>query len=142
GRGMILFCQVDVTGRTAAEPAAETLVHNIFRYVFAWKPAPSRTALYAGARAGREHLESAGIPVESYEVGRLSPDRVLIVGPEGGPRLAPDARALAAWLKDGGNLLAIGLDAQEANAFLPLEVGTRKVEHISAYFEPPGLSSP
>jgi hypothetical protein len=141
GRGMILFCQVDVTGRTAADPAAETLVHNVFRYMFAWKPAPSRTALYAGDRAGQEHLESSGIPVESYEAGKLSPGQVLIVGPGGGPKLAPDARALAAWLKDGGNLLAIGLDEQEAGAFLPFEVRTKKAEHISAYFDAPGLSS-
>ena len=29
GQGLVLFCQLDVTGRTEAEPAADTLVRNI-----------------------------------------------------------------------------------------------------------------
>ena len=29
GRGMIVFCQLDVTGRTDVDPAAETLVQNL-----------------------------------------------------------------------------------------------------------------
>ncbi|MBU1711876.1 MAG: hypothetical protein KKD47_02110, partial [Proteobacteria bacterium] len=33
GKGMILFCQMDVTGRSEKEPAAETLIRNILQYV-------------------------------------------------------------------------------------------------------------
>lgn len=35
----------------------------------------------------------------------------------------------------------IGLDAEEANAFLPFEVRTRRGEHIAAAFEPFGAGS-
>ena len=63
GKGLVLFCQVDVTGRTEQDPAAETLVRNLLRYVAAWKPAPRREAIYVGDPAGKRHLEFAGIPV-------------------------------------------------------------------------------
>ena len=43
GKGMVLFCQMDVTARTESEPAAETLVGNILRYVQTWRPSPRRT---------------------------------------------------------------------------------------------------
>ena len=62
GKGLVLFCQIDVTGRTEQDPAAETLVRNILEYVAAWKPPPRRQALYVGDPAGRRHLEFAGHP--------------------------------------------------------------------------------
>jgi hypothetical protein len=55
--------------------------------------------------------------------------------------LARDATAIADWLKAGGNLVAVGLDEQQANAFLPLKVRMKEAEHISAYFEPFGFNS-
>ncbi len=134
GRGMILFCQIDVTGRTASDPVAETLARNIFQYVSDWKPAPTRTAVYAGDPAGRQHLESAGFVVAEYDGGKLSPNQVLVVGPGGGRKLAPNKVAVADWLKAGGKLLAIGLDQQDADALLPRPIKITKAEHISAFF--------
>lgn len=78
----------------------------------------------------------------SFEGTRLTADQVLVVGPGGGKTLAPGAPAIAEWLKAGGNVLAIGLDAAEANAFLPLQVGTKNAEHIAAYFDPAAARSP
>jgi hypothetical protein len=141
GRGMVLFCQMDVTGRTESDPAAETLVRNILQYAAAWKPAPRRNALYVGGPAGKRHLERAGISPGTYEGGGLPADQVLIVGAGGGRKLAGDAAAVADFLRAGGNLLALGLDEQEANTFLPVKVSMRKAEHIAAYFEPFGMNS-
>jgi beta-galactosidase len=142
GRGMILFCQMDVTGRTDTEPAAETVARNILQYVSDWKAAPARKAVYVGELAGRRHLESAGIVVDAYENGSLSPDQVLIVGPGAGRTLAANKVVIADWLKAGGNLLAIGLDQQDADAVLPFKVGLTKAEHIAAFFQPLGRNSP
>src|SRR5205807_1286973 len=64
GKGMILFCQMDVTGRTDADPAAETLAHNLFTYVDRWQPAPRRQASYIGDLAGKSHFESLGISLQ------------------------------------------------------------------------------
>ena len=52
GKGMVLFCQMDVTGRTETDPAAQTLTANLLEYVSEWKPSPRREALYAGEPAG------------------------------------------------------------------------------------------
>ncbi|MBI2925074.1 MAG: hypothetical protein HYY24_05145 [Verrucomicrobia bacterium] len=142
GQGMMLFCQMDVTGRTATEPAAETLARNLLRYVSARKSAPRRNAAYVGAPAGKSHLESAGVSIGSYDERNLSPDQVLVVGLGGGERLAPRAAAIATWLKAGGSLLAIGIDQNDADAVFPFKVAMRKAEHISAFFEPFGRRSP
>ena len=141
GQGLVLFCQVDVTGRTEQDPAAETLARNLVQYVSGWKPGPRRQALYAGDPAGRRHLEFSGIPVQSYDGGKLSPEQVLVVAAGGGRTVAANAAAIAEFLKAGGNLLALGLDGPEANAFLPFKVSMKRAEHIAAFFEPAGKDS-
>jgi len=125
GKGMMLFCQMDVTARTESDPAAENLARNIVRYVTAWKPAPSRKVLYVGDQAGRTHLEHAGFAPGTFESGKLSPDNILVVGSGGGKQLAGHAAAIADFLKAGGNVLAVGLDDLEANAFLPFKVSMK-----------------
>ena len=54
GRGMVLFCQLDVTGRTEDDPAADRLVKNLLGYVSSWKPGPAPPGVVRGrsARAG------------------------------------------------------------------------------------------
>ncbi|TVS14596.1 MAG: hypothetical protein EA424_18825, partial [Planctomycetaceae bacterium] len=141
GTGMVLFCQLDVTGRTELEPAAERLVQNLLDYVSTWKPTPRRQALYAGDLHGRRYLEGIGVPLQTYEGGELSDEHVLIVAPGGGETLVPHAAAVGRWLERGGHLLAWELDATEANSFLPSNVETTTSEHIAAHFEPPGVDS-
>jgi hypothetical protein len=141
GGGMVLFCQMDLTGRSESDPAAEVLAANILRYACAWKPPARRQALYVGGPAGKQHLERAGITLGAYEGGSLSPDQVLVVGAGGGKELAPHAPAIAEFLKAGGNLLALDLDEEEANSFLPTPIRTSRQEHIAVFFEPFGADS-
>ena len=136
GKGVVVFCQMDVTERTEAEPVAEMLVRNLLRYASAWKPAARRKALYVGDPAGKKHLELAGVSPGTYESGKLTAEQVLVVGAGGGEKLAGNAKTIADFVKGGGNLLAIGLDEKDANAFLPFEVGMKKQEHIACFFEP------
>ncbi|MCX5646403.1 MAG: hypothetical protein NTZ17_17235 [Phycisphaerae bacterium] len=142
GKGMILFCQMDATGRTEPEPAADILVRNLLHYVSAWKPAARREAVYVGDPAGRSYLESTGVSAHSYEGGDLSANQVLIVGPGGGQKLTDRAAQVADWIKAGGNVLAIGLEETDTNAWLPFKVAMKKAEHIAACFEPSGTDSP
>ena len=44
-------------------------------------------------------------------------------------------------MRPPGHLLAVGLNQDEANAFLPFKVVMKKAEHINAYFEPAGARS-
>ncbi len=142
GKGMVLFCQMDVTGRTESEPAADLLVRNLLRYVSVWKPGPRREAVYVGDPAGKSYLESTGVSLGSQESDSLSANQVLVVGPGGGQQLADRAAQVADWIKAGGNVLAIGLDEADAGAWLPFKVSMKKAEHIAAYFESSGADSP
>lgn len=141
GKGMMIFCQMDVTGRMESDPAAETLTRNLLRYVADWKPAPGRQVVYAGDDSGRQYLEQAGFSPRPYAAAKLSPNDVLVVGPGGGQSLASDSAQVAEFAKAGGHILAIGLDEAEANSFLPFKVSLRRAEHISAYFPPFGRAS-
>lgn len=141
GKGMVLFCQMDVTGRTETDPAARTLTANLLAYVRGWKPSPRREALYAGDPVGKRHLEEAGFRFGSFSDREMKADRVLVVAP-GGKALGTDGDAIAAFLKAGGRLLALGLTQQDADAILPLKVSMTQAEHIDAWFDPPGLDSP
>jgi hypothetical protein len=65
----------------------------------------------------------------------------MIVGPGGGKELSMQARLFNDWLKEGGNILAIGLDDGETNAFLPKKISMKRAEHIAAFFKSSGKDS-
>ncbi len=141
GRGLILFCQLDVTGRTERDPATERLTSNLLDYVSSWRPAPKRATVYVGDAAGRNSLVAAGFQPGEYTGGALMPDHVLIVGPGGGQKLSPHRDAVTAFLRAGGNMLALGLGQADADAFLELKVSFTRAEHINAVFDPPRFGS-
>jgi hypothetical protein len=154
GKGIILFCQMDVTGRTENDPATQAFIRNIFQYV-SWRGRPGlvisknegkmpspRQVIYVGEPDGKQHLESMGIALTPYDAGSLSNDDILVVRPGGQYKLSPDAATISEWLKTGGHLLAVGLDEQQLNAFLPMKVHMKEAEHISSYFEPFDVNSP
>lgn len=141
GKGLVLFCQLDVTARSEGDPAAATLARNLLSYASVWKPRESRKVIYAGEPAGKKHLQAAGFVVDDFGKDALTPASLLIVGPEGGNRLAGDTATIAAWLKSGGRVLALGLDEAEAHAFLPGKVMMKRQEHISTYFAAQDMKS-
>ncbi len=134
GKGMVLFCQLDVTGRTEHDPTAESVAGNILKYTAAWKPETIRSVAYAGEQAGLNYLRSAGIPAAEFTAPDLP--QLLIVGPGCSEKLTPQSAAIAGWLNKGGRVLAIGIEDKEANAFLPSKIKTQQREHISAHFAP------
>jgi hypothetical protein len=140
GKGMVLFCQLDVTGRTETDPAAETLVRNIMHYVSQWRPISRRRAVYVGDPSGRAFLESIGVNAQLYD-GKLSSDDVLVAGSACGEVVGKDPTILTNFLKSGGNLLAIGLSQDDVSTLLPFKVTMRKAEHISSFFESAGQDS-
>lgn len=140
GKGVVLLCQLDVTGRSVADPAAEALAANVIDYVCAWKPKPMRRAVYAGEPAGLAHLRSAGFDLSPYEGGKIAPDRILVLGPTAPDNVA--APAVRTFLQAGGHVLAVGLTQHDADALLPFKVTLHKQEHISTVFDPPHRDSP
>ncbi|WCJ58150.1 glycoside hydrolase family 2 TIM barrel-domain containing protein [Fontisphaera persica] len=138
GAGVILFCQVDVTGRTAPEPAAETLKQNLLRYLAAWRPSPRRTLVYVGHPEGRAYLEAMGYKPAELGDGRLSREtQVLVIGPGGGRSIMARPSATD-FIREGGQVLALGLEPADAAAMKWLNLELRMGEHIAAYFQPFG----
>jgi beta-galactosidase len=142
GKGMVLFCQMDVTGRTESEPAAEAMVRNMLSYVSGWKPVIKRQAVYAGDPAGLVHLEKAGVNAVSYKNHKLTTGEVLILGPGAKQELSSEEKAIGKWIRSGGHLLAIGLDQDDSGALLPFKVSMKKEEHIAAFFGTMEKTSP
>ncbi|HYG77338.1 MAG TPA: glycoside hydrolase family 2 TIM barrel-domain containing protein [Planctomycetota bacterium] len=134
GKGMVLFCQLDVTARSESEPAAMTIARNIIDYASNWKPALERKAVYAGDAEGMAHLKNSGIEAAAFTDAPLGAEQVLIAGPGCAAALAGKATEISGWLKHGGRVVAVGLDDAEANAFLPARIAVKKAEHIAAWF--------
>ncbi len=145
GRGLIVFCQLDVSGRTESEPAANLLVRNLVHYVDRWKPSPRRQAVYVGDPEGVKYLEHAGISLKPGKDSRGSaadPDDVWVVGPGRDPLASGSASEIRKHLEAGGRLFAIGVDGTNASAFLPVPLKTRRAEHIATEFGPVSRHSP
>jgi beta-galactosidase len=140
GKGMVLFCQMDVTGRTEDDPAAQRLKGNLLEYVSTWKPAPRREVLYAGEPGSLAHLQAAGFQLVFPTGGDLKAGQVWVLGP-GSKALSTQREALRAFLQAGGHLLAIGLTQEDADALLPFKISMKSAEHINASFAAPGAGS-
>ena len=57
GKGRIMFCQLDVSGRTEDDPAAAAICRNLVRYLEGARAAPPRQVVYAGGSQGEEVLK-------------------------------------------------------------------------------------
>jgi hypothetical protein len=142
GKGLVVFCQLDVTARADPDPAADAITRNVIRYVMEWKPRPTRQAVYVGDAAGKAHLESAGVDARPYDGGEIPLDRVLILAPGAADNLASHRSQIARFLHGGGRMLAIDIDQQTADAVLPFKITFATREHISTIFDPPAGDSP
>ncbi|MFO0968680.1 MAG: hypothetical protein U0793_24245 [Gemmataceae bacterium] len=142
GKGMVLFCQLDVTGRTENDPAAHALIRNILTHASAWKPGAARELVYAGDPTGKRHLEACGFVPRDFASGKMTAGSLLVVGPGGSKALAGDGAAVAAALERGGRILALGLSGAETKGWAPFTMTTKNAEHIAAFFEPFSRTSP
>jgi hypothetical protein len=142
GNGRVVFCQLDVTGRSETDPAANAIVRSIFASLPQAAATRRREVVYAGEPAGLDHLQAAGVAVSPFKTAALAGHRLLVVGPGGASKLTDQKNDLARWLQNDGRLLAIGLDETELAAVLSKPPRTGKAEHIAAFFDPPKARSP
>ena len=139
GSGTVIFCQLDVTGRTRDDAAARNLTTNLFHYVSNWKPEAHREPVYLGDSAGAAHLKAAGVSFTPYDGGALSPEKqVLIIAHGFAHPSSKAANNIASFIKSGGRVLAVALDQEELNAVIPFKVKVKLAEHVSAMFSPQG----
>ncbi len=135
GRGLVVFCQLDLTGRSEEDPCQAQLVHNLLDYVSGWKPGPVRTTCYAGDARGKSHLEAAGFGVKLLAGAAPAEGSVAVLGHGASRELAGSAQEVRRWIGAGGRVLGFGLDQDDVSALIPSPVEMKAAEHIGAYFE-------
>lgn len=130
GKGMVVFCQMDVSGRTEDDPAAHLLSRNILRYVTDWKSSPFRdAALYGNARA-KTHLEASGFELSSFTDGTTQKDALVVAG---GFVLSSGARTPDRQISRRYDVLALGNDRIENFLTIADGLTTEQSEHISTF---------
>lgn len=142
GAGCILFCQLDVTGRTEPDPVADTLARNALRHMLQVVERPVRQAQYAGEPGGWRHLQEAGFRLQHFDPARLTPETVLVLGPGAGPEVLPHAERLEAWSRAGGRFVGLGLSSNEVSSPVLEGLQLRSAEHLSTSLPLAGPNSP
>ncbi len=128
GKGVVIFCQLDVTGRSEVDPAAERLVTNMLGYLSTWKPQPARQAVYVGGAEGKKYLKTIGVEIANDDAGKVSPENVLVMTPGG--KLDAGPAEIAKFLDGGGRVLAIGLQQRDIDSLLPFKLTLNKREYL------------
>ncbi|MFA6292899.1 MAG: hypothetical protein WC637_14010 [Victivallales bacterium] len=123
-RGNLVFNQLDVSGRTQEEPAAQRFLVNLVDYTSALKTPVWRQALYLGGDKGASLLESLRIDFRRIAApADLKSDAAVILGEADTNVLAGWKDALAAFVKGGGLLFCLPKSAADfAAGFLPFSV--------------------
>ena len=117
GRGRIVFCQLDVTGRTQPEPAAQRLCDQLLTYLTEVKPASTRKVSYVGDMRGSELLSKLSVSFEKLGSRKPTDTEVLIVGPK-----SPKVPGLDAAVTNGLSVLCLGLSDEDLQRLLPNRV--------------------
>jgi len=160
GKGLILFCQMDITGRTENDPAGLHLVGNILRYVNEWKGESNNMRVgYYGDEQGKKFLEKIGVSITGpskavgWTVHILGQDGINqdfippinMVGDVGEHHVNVKDMILSVRKSHGyghdDRVFALGLNMVELKTTFP-ELTVTTAEHISTYFEPFGMESP
>ena len=127
GKGRVVFCQLDVTGRTQQEPTARRICANLLRYLDRATPPTSRSVSYVGGTQGEEILHALGVELTNSG----TPDRqsLLVLGP------GADAVATKSMAVRATNVLSLGLSAKELKPVLPGGARVKRVKGYSQFAE-------
>ncbi len=137
GKGMVVFCQMDVTGRTESDPAAERLVTNLLNYTTSWKPGPERRLVLLGGADAKQHLINSGYSLEEYR-GKLATDQIFLME-QGAPiPVVSDPDSLKGWRAIGGLSVTVGVAPSQLSA-----VGSprKSMDYINSVLDPPTKTS-
>ena len=110
GRGSVVLCQLDVTARTAADPAADELVKRLV----SWTP----PAVVPGATVVRGAVARALCDVQGVRAVDSAEACSLLVC-SAGERLPWTAEAFRARIEAGMNVLMLDMRADELKTLLP-----------------------
>jgi hypothetical protein len=116
GRGRVIFCQLDVTGRTENGPVADRLVVNLLGYLARAPVEAKRVTVCGGASCGTLLAELGVVQVTSLA---KPADTVLVAGP--GASVPP---GLFQSVEQGLHVVCMGMGGAELKAWCPVPVMT------------------
>jgi hypothetical protein len=132
GAGRIVFCQMDVSGRTERDPASDMLLSNLVRYAQSATPLPPAVKAWCGeAETTKGLLKGLGVVTATGD--RPEASDVVVVGRDGkGSSLA------RRHAEGGGTVVMLDCTAQALKSALPqgATVEEQKLTHT-----PPPLSA-
>lgn len=128
GRGRVIFCQLDVTGRTVNDPVADRLVVSMLEYLDTVVPGKRRVTMCAGDGRGSELLQQLGVVTRPLSESVMPGSGTLLVA---GPGAVPPA-GLAQTIEKGLNVVCLGLSGDELKAWSPVTI---KTERVSSCFK-------
>lgn len=134
GKGRILFCQLDVTGRTEDDPVAAAICRNLVDYLASATPVPPRPVVYAGGKQGEEVLTQLGVRFTRFSRQQPLGENVLLVaGP--GAEFPDDVSAAVAR---GVSLVCLGLGEEDLKRVLPGRIVEARENAAPVQELPPG----
>ncbi|MDH7570463.1 MAG: beta galactosidase jelly roll domain-containing protein, partial [Armatimonadota bacterium] len=131
GLGRVTFCQLDVTGRSEADPAARQICANLLADLArSTTPATRSGTFYAGDERGADLLRRLGVSFQAYNGQRLDARSLVVVGP-GAPKIPGLIEAVAS----GAAVVALGLNAAEVKGLLPTAEPEEPKPLVSPFLE-------
>jgi hypothetical protein len=108
GSGMILYCQLDVTGRTGESPVIEQVTKNIIEYADKYAGGNKSKIVYAGASHGSDIIDLTGVDYAvAGDLDNLSKDTILVLG--NGAEMIP-GKKLRGYLAKGGKIFLLAVN--------------------------------
>ncbi len=112
GNGLLVWCGLDLDGRTEEDPAAALVSRRLLAYMAGPLPAivPQGSAVYIGGLEGEKLLTSMGLVFEKSASLPLKPGLAII----GEGAAQPSGLALDSFVKNGGRVVLLGSAANAA----------------------------
>ncbi|HRR06571.1 MAG TPA: beta galactosidase jelly roll domain-containing protein, partial [Victivallales bacterium] len=125
GNKKIIFCQLDVSGRTENDPVALQITKNIVKYLDKVHIEKIRSVYYDGNQEGANLLEALGVKFSKLNNEKITPlNSLVVIGPNS------KSSSLKDLVYQGANLLTIGLDEKTISNILP---NMLKMEHFTGF---------
>ncbi|NOZ19756.1 MAG: hypothetical protein GXP25_01570 [Planctomycetes bacterium] len=132
GKGTVVFCQLDLTGRVGAEPPADRMGRNLIRYLDRTElPAQDREIVYAGNDEDWQLVQSLGFAATRAQpkalASAIKPESVVAIGRDGLGAVKDALPALRNFARRGGTVLVLPQSAEALGGdLLPWPVGVRR----------------
>jgi len=118
GRGNVIFCQLDVTGRTENDPVADRLVVNLVRYLAHGVRPESKRAVVCVGEGSHSLARDLGVTPQGADAV-CGPDALVVAGP--GAAVPP---GFDQALEKGLNAVCLGMSGEELRKWCPCPVST------------------